>query len=290
MRVDGEEFPAELSLSTWKQGNEPFFTAMVRDVSGRKHEEKLQEALAREREAGERLRELDRLKDEFLATVSHELRTPLTVISALTEVLRGSPDHGDRGEWLERVFHNASEMSGMIEQLLDYSRLEAGRVALEVGPLGLRDAALRCIAVVKQATGARQTRVDIPDDLTVQADERGFERILVNLLTNAAKYSPEDSAIGVSATAKNGEAVIAVRDEGTGIPPVEQVRVFERFYQGSVVSGKRGTGIGLSIVRRYVELLGGRVWVESKPGGGSTFAFTMPLTMPLPAARERTAA
>jgi PAS domain S-box-containing protein len=290
MRGDGREFPAELSLSTWKQGNEPFFTAMVRDVSGRKHEEKLQEALAREQEAGERLRELDRLKDEFLATVSHELRTPLTVISALTEVLRGSPDHDDRGEWLERVLHNASEMSGMIEQLLDYSRLEAGRVALEVAPLGLRDAALRCIELVEQAIGARQTRVDVPDDLTVQADERGFERILMNLLTNAAKYSPEGSAIRVTATAENGEAVIAVQDEGTGIPPPEQARVFERFYQGSVVSEKRGAGIGLSIVRRYVELLGGRVWVESKSGRGSTFVFTMPLTTPLPAARERTAA
>jgi PAS domain S-box-containing protein len=286
MRSDGHEFPVELSLSTWKQGNEPFFTAMLRDVSGRKHEEKLQEALAREREAGERLRELDRLKDEFLVTVSHELRTPLTVISALTEVLRRSPDHDNRAEWLERVFHNASEMGGMIEQLLDYSRLEAGRVALEVGPLGLRDAALHCIDLVKQAIGARQTRVDVPDDLTVQADERGFERILVNLLTNAAKYSPEGSAIGVSATANNGEAMIAVRDEGTGIPLAEQARVFERFYQGLVVPGKRGTGIGLSIVRRYAELLGGRVWVESRPGGGSTFVFTMPLW----AARERTAA
>jgi signal transduction histidine kinase len=182
--------------------------------------------------------------------------------------------------------HNASEMSGMIEQLLDYSRLEAGRVALEVGPLELREATLRCIYLVKQAIGARQTRVDVPNHLTVQADERGFERILVNLLTNAAKYSPEGSAIGVSATAKNGEAVIAVRDEGMGIPLSEQARVFERFYQGPVVSGKRGTGIGLSIVRRYVELLGGRVWVESKAGGGSTFVFTMPLS----AARERIAA
>ena len=276
-RKDGREFPVELSLSTWKQGAEPFFTAMLRDVSGRKHKEKLQEALAREREASERLRELDRLKDEFLSTVSHELRTPLTVISALTEILRGSPDHDDRADWLERIFHNASEMSGMIEQLLDYSRLEAGRLALDLRPVIARDAALHCVELTKDALGGRQPRVDVPDDLTVEADERGIERILVNLLTNAAKYSPEGSAIEVTARADDGEAMIAVRDEGIGIPPAEQARVFERFYQGSVVSGTRGTGIGLSIVRRYVGLLGGRVWVESEPGEGSTFVFTMPL-------------
>ena len=243
----------------------------------RSHEE-LGLALARERDAGERLRELDRLKDEFLATVSHELRTPLTVISALTEVLRGSPDHDDREEWLERIFQNASQMSGMIEQLLDYSRLEAGRVALEIRPLDLRDAAFHCIEVTRQAVGERQIRLEVPDGLMVQADERGFERILVNLLANAAKYSPEGSAIWVTAGTNNGEASIAVRDEGAGIPPAEQGRVFERFYQSSVISGSRGTGIGLSIVRRYVELHSGQVWVESQPGRGSTFVFTLPVS------------
>jgi PAS domain S-box-containing protein len=275
----GREFPLELSLSTWSSAGEPFFSAIVRDVTERKRtEEKLQKALATERDAGERLRELDRLKDEFLATVSHELRTPLTAISGFAELLSRSPDHQDQAEWLERIFQNASEMRAMIEQLLDYSRLEAGKVSLEVRPLLVRDAALHCLNLAREAMDGRQTSLEIPVDLEVQADERGFERILVNLLTNAAKYSPEDSMIRVSAGSENGNATVAVQDEGIGISPAEQPHVFERFYQGPVVPGKRGTGVGLSIVRRYVELLGGEVWVNSKPGQGSTFLFKLPLS------------
>jgi PAS domain S-box-containing protein len=275
----GREFPLELSLSTWSLAGQPFFTAILRDVTERKRtEETLQQALATERHAGERLRELDRLKDEFLATVSHELRTPLTAISGFSELMRRSPDHQDQAEWLGRIIQNATEMGAMIEQLLDYSRLEAGKVALDVGPLPVRDAALHCIELARHTMGERQTSLEIPVDLEVQADERGFERILVNLLTNAAKYSPEGSEIRVTARAENGEATTAVQDEGIGISPTEQAQVFERFYQGTVLAGKQGTGVGLSIVRRYVELLGGEVWVNSKLGQGSTFLFKLPLS------------
>jgi PAS domain S-box-containing protein len=287
-RKNGREFPLELSLSTSNLAQEPFFTAIMRDVTERKRtEEKLQLALASEREAGERLRELDRLKDEFLATVSHELRTPLTAISGFAELLRGSPDHDARVEWLERISQNSSEMEAMIEQLLDYSRLEAGKVSLDIGSLPVRAAALRCLDLVREAMDGRHTAVDIPDDLKVQADERGFERILVNLLTNAAKFSPQGSTVRVSAGPEKGSATVAVQDEGIGISPAEQVHVFERFYQGPVVPGTRGTGVGLSIVRRYVEMLGGEVWVDSRPGHGSTFLFRLPLSAGSDGARAR---
>lgn len=277
-RKHGGEFPLELSLATWTADNHTFFTAILRDITERHQtEEKLQQALATEREAAERMRELDRLKDEFLSTVSHELRTPLTAISGFAEILRGSPDHEERAEWLERISENASEMEAMIEQLLDYSRLEAGKVALDVRPLRVREMAQHCIELVQDATGERQMSLEISNDLEVQADERGFERILVNLLTNAAKYSPDGSAVRVAAWAENGEATVVVEDEGVGISTSEQAKVFERFYQGPGVSAKRGTGIGLSIVRRYVEMLGGRVWVKSTPGLGSTFLFKLPL-------------
>jgi PAS domain S-box-containing protein len=278
-RKHGGEFPVELSLSTWTADNALFFTAILRDITERQRtEEKLQKALATERDAGERLRELDRLKDEFLSTVSHELRTPLTAISGFAEVLRESPDHEDRAEWLERIYQNASEMGGMIEQLLDYSRLEAGKVALDVRPLRIREMVLHCVELAKDAMGERQISLEIPDGLAVQADERGFERILMNLLTNAAKYSPEGSAVRVTARAENGEATIAVQDEGIGISPAEHAQVFERFYRSPAVSVKRGTGIGLGIVHRYVEMLGGEVWVNSEPGRGSTFLFRLPLS------------
>jgi PAS domain S-box-containing protein len=283
---DGRRFPVELTISPVRMGHTYFFHALLRDVTERKRmEEELQNALGMEREAAERFRELDRLKDEFLATVSHELRTPLTAITAFAEVLAGMDeiDVGLSGELIDGISRNASDMGGMIEQLLDYSRLEAGKVALELSPLPLRSEALRCIETLREAIGGRRAAIDMPADLEVQADEQGFERILVNLLTNAAKFSPEGSSIHVAARVDKGEVVISVRDEGIGIPVEEHERVFERFYQSSLVSGKRGSGIGLSIARRYAELQGGRIWVESMPDRGSTFFFTLPVATELPA-------
>jgi PAS domain S-box-containing protein len=277
---DGRRLPVELTISPVRVDDTYVFHAFLHDVTERKRKEaELQDALEMEREAAERLRDLDRLKDEFLASVLHELRTPLTAIAAFAEVLAGSgeTDTETRAELLERISRNTSEMSGMIEQLLDDSGLESGKLALEPGPLPLRSEALRCIETVQDAIGNRQSAVDVPIDLEVQADRRGFERILVNLLANAAKYSPEGSTIRVGARAQNGDVVVSIRDEGIGIPPEAQERVFERFYRSSLVSAKRGYGIGLSIARRYVQLQGGRIWVESEPGRGSTFFFTLPV-------------
>ncbi|MBV8221620.1 MAG: PAS domain-containing sensor histidine kinase [Solirubrobacterales bacterium] len=277
-RKDGSEFPVEISLSPMRTENGTTVSAAIRDVTERKRAEReLKRVLVREREAAVRLRGLDRLKDEFLATVSHELRTPLTVISALAEVLRGSPDRDDRGELLERIFQNSSEMGGMIEQLLDYSRLEAGKVAMEARCVCLRDAMVRCIDLANGTMGNRRISLEVQEELRVRADERALERIVVNLLSNAAKFSPDPSTIRIAASAQERCATVAVHDQGIGIAAGEQTRVFERFYQGAAVPGKRGTGVGLSIVSRYVELLGGEVWVQSEPGEGSTFSFTLPL-------------
>jgi PAS domain S-box-containing protein len=277
---DGHRFPVELTIAPVQMGDSYSFHAFLRDVTERKQmEEELQHALEMEREAGERLRDLDRLKDEFLATVSHELRTPLTAITAFAEVLSGSSEtHSDRDELVEGISRNAVEMGGMIEQLLDYSRLEAGKVALELAPLPLRTEALRCVEMLGEVIGSHRVTVDIPSALEVQADEQAFERILVNLLVNAAKYSPDESSIRLGGRPEADHVLVSVRDEGFGIPPEEHERIFERFYQSTTMPGKRGYGIGLSIARRYVELLGGRIWVESQPGRGSTFVFTLPKT------------
>ena len=279
-RKDGSEFPVEILLSPLIIDRDTIVSAALRDVTERKKaDEALQRALAIEKET-ERLRELDRLKDEFLSTVSHELRTPLTVILGLTDVLRRSGPTGreDRDDLLERIFANASEMRSMIEELLDYSRLEDGKMRLAIRPLPLRDAVLQCIELAHGALGARRSSVDVPEGVKVQADKHGFERILVNLLTNAAKYSPEDSTVRVAARAENGVATISVQDEGVGIPAFEQSQIFERFYRGAQGSRERGTGVGLAVVRRYVELLGGSVSVESDIAQGSTFLFTLPLS------------
>ncbi len=279
-RKDGSEFPVEILLSPLTIDRDTIVSAALRDVTERKKaEDTLQRALAIEKET-ERLRELDRLKDEFLSTVSHELRTPLTVILGLTDVLRRSGPTGreDRDDLLERIFANASEMRTMIEELLDYSRLEDGKMRLAIRPLPLREVILECVELAHVALGRRPTRVDVPDGIKVQADKHAFERILLNLLTNAAKYSPEDSTIRVAAKAENGVATISVQDEGVGIPAFEHSQIFERFYRGAQGSRERGTGVGLAVVRRYVELLGGSVSVESDLAQGSTFFFTLPLS------------
>jgi signal transduction histidine kinase len=280
IRKDRSEVPIEVLLSPLTIEGETIVSAAIRDVTERKKtEEALQRAQTIERET-ERLRELDQLKDEFLSTVSHELRTPLTVILGLAEVLRGSAaaEREDRAELLERIFANASDMRRMIEHLLDYSRLEGGEVRLEIRSLPLRDAILHCVDMAGAVLGTRRSSVDVPDGTMVQVDEHGFERILLNLLANAADFSPEHSTVRVTATAENGMATISVQDEGVGIPAAEQTRIFERFYRGSQRSKGRGTGVGLAVVRRYVELLGGGVSVESELGQGSTFLFTLPLS------------
>ncbi len=226
------------------------------------------------------LEEADRLKSEFLAMVSHELRTPLTATKGFVDTVLLHWDRLQelqRRQLLERASSNADLLARLIEQLLSFSRVDGGRVQLhpEVGQLG---------EIVDQVADdllpildGHALEVDIPAALAVVADRQALVHVLGNLLTNAVKFSPEGSAVLVSAGAVDGEVVVSVHDDGIGIAPEEQERIFERFYQSAgPLASRRGTGIGLAIVHRLVEMHGGRVWVESELGAGSTFSFTLP--------------
>jgi signal transduction histidine kinase len=238
------------------------------------------QAYERERAAGEQLAEADRLKSEFLALVSHELRTPLTAVKGFVDTVLlhwdRLPDE-ERRELLTRASGNADELTRLVGQLLDFARMDADRVEIRPQRLPLAasiDAVLQDLAPV---LAAHHVLVNVNDALEVVADADAFGHVLVNLLTNAVKFSPPGSCIGVAAHAAGDEIVIAVSDEGIGIAPEDQARVFERFYQSKArVRSRRGTGIGLAIARRFAELHGGRIWVESEPGRGSTFSFTLP--------------
>lgn len=234
--------------------------------------------LERERAAATHLRQMDRLKEEFVATVSHELRTPVASILGFVEVLLGQAgvDDAVRAELLRRVARNATAMSMMIDQLLDYSRIEAGAARLVAKPMRLSRATARCLDSLRDVLHTHDIRVSVPDDVCVSADEHAFERVLGNLLTNAAKFSPRDTTIDVEARTRDVDVVVAVTDRGAGIPTEELPHLFARFFRGSAAAGTHGTGIGLSIVQRYVEMMGGRVWVESREGSGSTFSFSLP--------------
>jgi PAS domain S-box-containing protein len=267
LRSDGTEFPVEISLSPLDTEDGMMVSAAIRDATERVETER-------------RLRALDVLKDEFLSVVSHELRTPLTAIGGFAQLLlarSASIDEAGRADMLTRIARNASEMDRLVGQLLDLSRLDAGQVELHMVPVSLHHAVRACLLSLATDVAGR-VEVDVPDDLTVVGDSHALDRVLSNLVTNGVKFSPEGGVVRVAARLADDETVmVSVTDEGVGIPPAEQDRIFERFYQvgSGTRSPRHGTGIGLSIVCRFVELLGGRVWVESVPDEGSTFRFTL---------------
>ena len=238
------------------------------------------QAFEQERAARVRLEELDELKDEFISTVSHELRTPLTAIGgfATTLVTRWPVMTDDvRLSLLDRINGNAGEMQALVEQLLDMSRLNKGHVELDPSPIHLRSHIDKALNSLFAEPGGRLFFVEVPTDVWVYADPDGLNRILMNLVTNAIKYSPASDPVQIKAERSGLDVTVSVIDQGPGIPLDEQERIFEPFFQGSGRKpGKSGTGIGLDIARRYVELHGGRIWVQSADGGGSTFSFTLP--------------
>ncbi len=237
-------------------------------------------ASEREHAVAAKLAEADHQKSEFLALVSHELRTPLTAVKGFVDTVllhwdRLATDR--RHELLTRASSNADELGRLVSQLMEFGRTESGPI--EIAPAELDVAAAVDVALcgIAPVTAAHQVAVDVPDGLAVDADADAFNHVLVNLLTNAVKFSPAGSVVAVRARRAGDEVVVSVEDEGAGIAPDEQERIFDRFYQSTNGDHARGTGIGLTIAQRFTAQHGGRIWVESEPGCGATFSFTMPV-------------
>jgi signal transduction histidine kinase len=193
-----------------------------------------------------------------------------------SDLLLGGKDYDRQmiGDVLERIHANSVNMQDLIARLLDDSRLRAGRVEVHPRPLVLTEELARGVAQLGLLMDGHAVSVAVDPEVRVVADPNGLERIVGNLLSNAAKFSSPGDAIHIDARQMDGEVIVSVRDEGMGIAKEEQGRIFDRFYQA--VRSQRGAGIGLSIVQRYVDMHGGRIWVESEPGRGSTFSFTLP--------------
>ncbi len=251
----------------------------------REYETKEREARALA-QVNEELRRLDELKSEFLAMVSHELRTPLTAIIGYSRLLMRQV-HGPLSpkqlEHQEAIFRSAQRLTELINDLLDVSRLEAGRVELSPRPTAVRQIVDQAISVVAVAAQAKQIRVanDIPPDMPlVNADPTRLQQILVNLLGNGVKFTPAGGRVSVAAGTRGTQVWVSVEDTGVGLPPEELVRVWDPFYQVESPLRRRhgGSGLGLTIVRRLVELHGGVVRAESDGvNRGSCFTFTLPL-------------
>ena len=281
LRKDGSEFPVEISLSPLDTDQGVTISASIRDVSKRKQAEDAQTlAFEREREATARLREVDRLRSDFLSTVSHELRTPLTSINAFAEWLVNSwestPDDRKR-DIVNRILHAGGRLDELIQDLLDFSRLERGQVQVDVGPQTLAPLVQETISHASASLQGHPLDVEIGTEILVLADASALRRVLGNLLTNASKFSPDGAPIHVVAEMGPDEVVLTVRDEGMGIPLAEQDKVFDRFYRVPATAAHYpGTGIGLAIVKQFTEAQGGRVMVSSPPGEGSAFSVYLP--------------
>jgi two-component system sensor histidine kinase ChiS len=239
-------------------------------------------------QVNEELRRLDQLKSEFLAMVSHELRTPLTAIIGYSRLLTRQvhgPLSARQLEHQEAIFRSAQRLSDLINDLLDVSRLEAGRVELNARPTRVRQIVDQVTAVVAVAAQAKQLRIhnEVPVDLPlVNADPSRLQQILVNLVGNGVKFSSSGGLVRVSAGRQREQIWVAVEDRGVGIPRDELVRIWDPFYQVEAPMQRRhgGSGLGLAIVRRLVELHGGVVRAESEGENcGSRFTFTLPLAV-----------
>jgi len=235
----------------------------------------------REQLSATRLRDLDALKNAFLGTVSHELRTSMTAIMGFGELLSDSWDALDdqrRREMASRIRRSAGSLRHLVDDLLDFARLEQERLRVQPREVDLAGVVRQTVEGLSPLLGSHELALLADDTVTAWADPVAVERILANLVSNAAKYSPAGTTVTVSVTPEPGVARLVVSDQGPGIPPEERKRIFARFYRLSTPEAvrNRGAGIGLAILRDFADRSGARVQVDDAPGGGARFTIDFP--------------
>lgn len=304
-RKDGAEFPVEISLSPIRSTDGSRVMAIVRDITDRRqaqaridavHQEFAAELAATNQRLEEQNRELERanrLKSEFLASMSHELRTPLHTIigfgDLLAEELKGALN-ADQKRFVTHIQRDSRHLLELINDILDLSKIEAGRLELHPELLRPADAITQTISSLRPLANNKAISIveDVDREVHITADPVRFKEIVSNLVSNAIKFTPEGGTIRVECHRRAHHAVFAVTDTGIGVPASEQQAIFDKFYQlGSTTRGVReGTGLGLAITKRLVEMHGGTISVESAPGQGSCFEFVIPYVEPEAAPRE----
>jgi signal transduction histidine kinase len=223
-------------------------------------------------------------KSEFLANMSHELRTPLNAIIGFSEVLSErmfGELNEKQEEYLKDIYASGTHLLSLINDILDLSKIEAGRMELELTDFHLPQAIDNALMLVRERAGRRGIALEHSVDERlgeIRGDERKIKQVLLNLLSNALKFTPERGRVEVRAGTVDGMAEISVTDTGVGIAPEDQGAIFEEFRQvGTADKKAEGTGLGLTLCRKFVELHGGRIWVKSQVGMGSTFTFMIPV-------------
>ncbi len=288
-RKDGIEFPVEISLSPVQTEKGTNVTAMIRDVTERKRVEQefrsLQQGYTTELEARHKEADrLNRLKSEFMASVSHELRTPLHTIIGFAELLaeEGESTFNDKHRrFLHHIQVDSEHLLGLINDVLDLSRIEAGGLNLHTEDISLDSIISEAVNAIRPSAGSKSVtvRADPAPNISVLADPLRMRQILYNLLSNGVKFTEPGGEVAVSSVADGDFVRITVTDTGVGIPTEECEHIFDKFYQvgHTTVGVRQGTGLGLTICKQLVEMQDGKIWVESRPGEGSYFHFTLPM-------------
>jgi PAS domain S-box-containing protein len=270
LRKNGNEFPAEASISKVTVGSETFFSVVLRDITYRKNvEQALERALA--------------ARDEVLGIVAHDLRNPLSLIMMTASAMKrrpgNEPDRRNR-EPPDVILQTAKRMNQLIEDLLDVARVEAGRLRLECALLLAPDLARDAVELQQPLAGASGVKISLevePDVQTVWGERRRLLQVFENLIGNSTKFTQPGGRIVVRVGVKNEDVMFSVTDTGAGIAPDAIPHVFDRFWQAPTTTARRlGAGLGLPITKAIVEAHGGRIWVESEVGRGTTFFFTIP--------------
>ncbi|GAA2356773.1 PAS domain-containing sensor histidine kinase [Dactylosporangium salmoneum] len=287
LRRDGSQVPVAVTVSVIRDeaGEASGYLSVARDVTReRRTVEAMRHALQRERDAADRLRELDKVRADLVATVSHELRTPLTSILGNVEVIVD----GDAGEvappqarLLGAVERNARRLLALIEDLLMLSRIEAGAVKINASPVQLRAVVAGALEALQAVRGQREVRldVDLPEEpLVVHGDRDQLERVIINLLDNALKFTPSGGSARLSAGLDGEQVRLTVADTGMGIPEDEIEQIFEQFFRSSRSHERQsqGTGLGLAITKSIVERHGGRIWAAPAAGRGTVVTCLLP--------------
>jgi signal transduction histidine kinase len=229
-----------------------------------------------------RLRELEQQRDDLAHMIVHDLRSPLSANIAGIEMMEMlGPLSPDQRDCLQIAMRSGQNLLGLINDLLDISKMEAGALQLELRPLDVRVASLMATRQIKPLLDDKnlQLETEFPPDLPpIRADEIKLQRVFINLLANAIKFTPRDGLIGISAKRENGHVISSICDTGEGISPAAASTIFEKFGQAKDRKAGRqnSTGLGLTFCKLAVEAHGGKIWVESKPGVGSVFSFSIP--------------
>jgi signal transduction histidine kinase len=281
--IDPNQFPAQ--VEAFLKGEREVLRQEERSVYTQVYQQKLVDRLEEKvrelTKANEELKELERMKNEFISIAAHELYTPLSILLGYAFIAKEEAT-GEMQRYLEIIMNKSLQLREVTSSMLNLKYLQADEAFYKVEKISLKELIEAVVDELNLLTETRQQviELDLPEDLPeIETDRRRVNLVLLNLLSNASKFTPEGGKIRIEGRAGEGEVAVSIRDTGIGIPAKERERIFAPFYQveDSLTRTHGGLGLGLAIVKNAVATCGGHIWVESEEGAGSTFTFTLPL-------------